>query len=68
MNIKTGGCTEDCKYCAQSTRYQKGTGLEAKKVESVESVLAAAASRKRTGASASAWALPGVTCAAARTA
>ncbi|KAK8063108.1 Biotin synthase [Apiospora hydei] len=42
MNIKTGGCTEDCKYCAQSTRYQKGTGLAAKKVESVESVLAAA--------------------------
>ncbi|KXJ89006.1 hypothetical protein Micbo1qcDRAFT_122552 [Microdochium bolleyi] len=42
MNIKTGGCTEDCSYCAQSTRYQSGTGLEAKKVESVESVLAAA--------------------------
>ncbi|KAK8036084.1 hypothetical protein PG993_008698 [Apiospora rasikravindrae] len=42
MNIKTGGCTEDCKYCAQSTRYQKGTGLAAKKVESVESVLEAA--------------------------
>ena len=42
MNIKTGGCTEDCSYCAQSTRYQKGTGLEAKRTESVESVLAAA--------------------------
>lgn len=42
MNIKVGGCTEDCSYCAQSTRYQKGTGLEAKRVESVESVLAAA--------------------------
>ncbi|KAI6780422.1 Biotin synthase-like protein [Emericellopsis cladophorae] len=42
MNIKTGGCTEDCSYCAQSTRYQKGTGLEAKKVETVESVLEAA--------------------------
>ncbi|KAK0388171.1 hypothetical protein NLU13_4416 [Sarocladium strictum] len=42
MNIKTGGCSEDCSYCAQSTRHQKGTGLEAKKVESVESVLAAA--------------------------
>jgi biotin synthase len=42
MNIKTGGCTEDCSYCAQSTRYQKGTGLEAKRVESVESVLVAA--------------------------
>lgn len=42
MNIKTGGCSEDCSYCAQSTRYQKGTGLAAKRVESVSSVLAAA--------------------------
>ena len=42
MNMKTGGCTEDCSYCSQSTRYQKGTGLEAKRVETVESVLAAA--------------------------
>jgi biotin synthase len=42
MNIKTGGCTEDCSYCAQSTRYQEGTGLEAKRTETVESVLAAA--------------------------
>jgi len=22
LSIKTGGCNEDCKYCAQSTRYQ----------------------------------------------
>ena len=49
MNIKTGGCTEDCKYCAQSTRYQEGTGLQAKKVESVESVLAAARVAKENG-------------------
>ncbi|RYP11205.1 hypothetical protein DL764_000161 [Monosporascus ibericus] len=49
MNIKTGGCTEDCKYCAQSTRYQKGTGLEAKKTESVEAVLAAARAAKENG-------------------
>jgi biotin synthase len=49
MNIKTGGCTEDCSYCAQSTRYQKGTGLEAKKVESVESVLAAARVAREKG-------------------
>ncbi|KAK3937780.1 hypothetical protein QBC46DRAFT_177126 [Diplogelasinospora grovesii] len=49
MNIKTGGCTEDCSYCAQSTRYQKGTGLEAKKVESVESVLNAARIAKENG-------------------
>lgn len=49
MNIKTGGCTEDCSYCAQSTRYQKGTGLEAKRVETVESVLAAARHAKANG-------------------
>jgi biotin synthase len=49
MNIKTGGCSEDCSYCAQSTRYQKGTGLEAKRVESVESVLAAARTARDNG-------------------
>jgi biotin synthase len=49
MNIKTGGCTEDCSYCAQSTRYQKGTGLEAKRVETVESVLQAARVAKENG-------------------
>ncbi|KAG6014329.1 hypothetical protein E4U41_004863 [Claviceps citrina] len=49
MNIKTGGCTEDCSYCAQATRYQKGTGLEAKRVETVESVLAAAKTAKENG-------------------
>lgn len=49
MNIKTGGCTEDCSYCSQSTRYQKGTGLEAKRVETVESVLAAARVAREKG-------------------
>ncbi|EKJ75471.1 hypothetical protein FPSE_04355 [Fusarium pseudograminearum CS3096] len=49
MNIKTGGCTEDCSYCAQSTRYQEGTGVPAKRVESVESVLAAARIAKEKG-------------------
>lgn len=49
MHIKTGGCTEDCSYCAQATRYQKGTGLQAKKVETVESVLAAAREARANG-------------------
>ncbi|KAF3760391.1 biotin synthase [Cryphonectria parasitica EP155] len=49
MNIKEGGCTEDCSYCAQSKRYQKGTGLVAKRVESVESVLEAARKAKENG-------------------
>lgn len=49
MNIKEGGCTEDCSYCAQSTRYQKGTGLAAKRMETVESVLDAARKAKENG-------------------
>ncbi|GKT98170.1 biotin synthetase [Fusarium langsethiae] len=49
MNIKTGGCTEDCSYCAQSTRYQEGTKVPAKRVESVESVLEAARIAKEKG-------------------
>lgn len=40
MNIKTGGCSEDCSYCAQSSRYS--TGLQATKLSSVDSVLEAA--------------------------
>lgn len=28
LSIKTGGCTEDCKYCAQSSRYDTGTKAE----------------------------------------
>ncbi len=27
LSIKTGGCSEDCAYCAQSARYS--TGVEA---------------------------------------
>lgn len=49
MNIKEGGCTEDCSYCAQSTRYQKGTGLAAKRMETVDSVLEAARKAKENG-------------------
>ena len=49
MNIKTGGCTEDCSYCAQSTRYQQGTGIKAQRVETVESVLAAARKARDNG-------------------
>ncbi|KAK0628000.1 Biotin synthase [Lasiodiplodia hormozganensis] len=47
MNIKTGGCTEDCSYCAQSTRYQ--TGVQAQRVEPVEAVLEAARTAKANG-------------------
>ncbi|KAI8634976.1 biotin synthetase [Xylariaceae sp. FL1651] len=47
MNIKTGGCTEDCSYCAQSSRYS--TGLEATKLSTVNSVLEAAKIAKENG-------------------
>ncbi|KAK5727280.1 biotin synthase [Elasticomyces elasticus] len=47
MNIKTGGCSEDCSYCAQSSRYD--TGLKATKMSSVDSVLAAAKIAKANG-------------------
>ncbi|KAI9686405.1 MAG: biotin synthase [Bathelium mastoideum] len=49
MNIKTGGCSEDCSYCAQSTRYN--TGLKAEKMANVESVLEAARIAKANGSS-----------------
>ena len=47
MNIKTGGCSEDCSYCAQSSRYN--TGLKATKMVTVDSVLAAARIAKDNG-------------------
>lgn len=47
MNIKTGGCTEDCSYCAQSSRYK--TNLEATKLSTVDSVLEAAKIAKANG-------------------
>jgi biotin synthase len=47
MNIKTGGCSEDCSYCAQSSRYN--TGLKATKLSAVDSVLEAARVAKENG-------------------
>ncbi len=47
MNIKTGGCSEDCSYCAQSSRYN--TGLKATKLSTVDSVLEAARIAKGNG-------------------
>ncbi|CEJ59588.1 Biotin synthase, mitochondrial [Penicillium brasilianum] len=47
MNIKTGGCSEDCSYCAQSSRYQ--TGLKATKMSPVDEVLEKARIAKANG-------------------
>lgn len=47
MNIKTGGCSEDCKYCSQSSRHN--TGLKPSKLVSVEEVVAEAKEAKANG-------------------
>jgi biotin synthase len=47
MNIKSGGCSEDCKYCAQSTRYT--TGVEAEKLVTLEQVMEEARQAKDNG-------------------
>ncbi len=40
LSIKTGGCSEDCGYCAQSARYT--TGVKAERLMGTPEVLAAA--------------------------
>jgi biotin synthase len=40
LSIKTGGCSEDCGYCAQSARYD--TGLKAERLMKTEEIVAVA--------------------------
>ncbi|KAF4605485.1 biotin synthase [Pleurotus pulmonarius] len=47
MNIKTGGCTEDCSYCSQSSRYS--TPTEAGRLVDIKPVLEAARKAKENG-------------------
>lgn len=47
LNIKTGGCTEDCKYCSQSSRYD--TGTKAEKLIKLDEVKKAAIKAKENG-------------------
>lgn len=47
LNIKSGGCTEDCKYCSQSSRYD--TGTKAEKLVKLEEVKQAAIKAKENG-------------------
>ena len=48
LNIKTGGCSEDCAYCAQSVFYE--TGLVNEALMSVDEVRKAARQAKEAGA------------------
>jgi len=48
LNIKSGGCPEDCGYCPQSARYD--TGVTATPLMSVDAVLASALQAKAAGA------------------
>ena len=48
LNIKTGGCAEDCGYCSQSSHHS--TGLSASKLMEVEKVVAEARQAKAGGA------------------
>ncbi|SCV67765.1 BQ2448_5376 [Microbotryum intermedium] len=49
LNIKTGGCGEDCSYCAQSSKYSDKVGLKAEKLTEVEPVLIEARKAKANG-------------------
>ncbi len=48
LSIKTGGCSEDCAYCAQSSHYS--TGIEREELLSVETIAAAAKRARAQGA------------------
>ena len=48
LSIKTGGCSEDCAYCAQSSHYS--AGVEREELLSLENVLTAARRARSQGA------------------
>ena len=47
LSIKTGGCSEDCAYCAQSARYR--TGVRAERLMNPEDVLTVARRARENG-------------------
>ena len=61
-SIKTGGCPEDCGYCAQSGHYQKKTGVKREPLMSLEEVSKQCKAAKENGADrfciAAAWRKP----------
>lgn len=48
LSIKTGGCSEDCAYCAQSSHYS--TDVEREDLLSIEQILSAAEQARAHGA------------------
>jgi biotin synthase len=48
LSIKTGGCSEDCAYCAQSAHY--ATGVEREDLLPLEQILSAAKQARAQGA------------------
>lgn len=47
LSIKTGGCSEDCSYCAQSARYN--SGVDAERLMSKDVVMERAWAARETG-------------------
>jgi biotin synthase len=48
LNIKTGGCPEDCSYCNQSSHH--ATGLATSKIIDVDKIVAGARKARDGGA------------------
>src|SRR5437667_8015235 len=48
LSIKTGGCSEDCAYCAQSVHYF--TGIEREELMPVDEIMGAAQRARAQGA------------------
>jgi biotin synthase len=48
LSIKTGGCSEDCAYCAQSAHYS--TGVEREELLAVDEIMSAAQRARAQGA------------------
>ena len=47
LSIKTGGCSEDCSYCAQSARYNSGIQIE--RLMEKEAIMERARAARETG-------------------
>ncbi len=47
LSIKTGGCSEDCSYCAQSARYN--SGIEIERLMSKDAIMERAKAARDTG-------------------